>query len=76
MNVGSGAALRPQTRHGQLEQGFPKVMRHPHHQPAVISNSRNPNTPIHGKAEMFPAVTVTTQDQQEYYESRGYVAQG
>lgn len=76
MNVGSGAALRPQTRRGQLEPGFPKVMKHPHHQPAIISSSRIPGSPEHGTPEKFPPVTVTTPDQQEYYESRGYVAQG
>lgn len=76
MNVGSGASPRPQTRPGQLAPGFPKVMKHPAHQPAVISSSRIKGSPAHGTPERFPPVTVTTADQQEYYESRGYVAQG
>lgn len=46
---------------------FPKVMSHPHAQPAV--NGYNYGQ---GKPAKFPPVTVNNEDQQEYYEAKGY----
>lgn len=60
----------------QIPQGYPKQMTHPHYKPAVISNSRNPNTPFHGEPVRFPPVMVYGPDAEEYHKSRGYVSQG
>jgi len=60
----------------RVDPGYPKQMTHPAYQPAVISNSRNHNTPAIGQPVRFPPVWVSTKDDQDYYESRGYVAQG
>lgn len=50
---------------------FPKVMTHPGAQPAVLGRE-----PGEGKPGTLPPVIVNNEDQQEYYESRGYVAKG
>lgn len=61
-------------------QMYPKWMHHPNEQPAVISDDydRGPALgPYHadpGRPRQFPPVQAQSQDQEEYYASRGYVA--
>lgn len=55
-----------------IPPGYPKRLTHPHYQPAVISNSRNRNTPEHGQPVRFPPVTVYGPDAEEYHRAMGY----
>ena len=50
---------------------FPKVMSHPGARPATLGYEFG-----EGKPCTFPPVSVNNEDQQAYYESKGYVAQG
>jgi hypothetical protein len=57
---------------------YPKVLNHPHFQPAIVSDDSERgawqtgyNAPA-GRAAQFPPVTVNGPDQEEYYVSRGY----
>ena len=64
--------------------GYPKEMRHPAYvqgraqevQPKNwhITNPGQPWTGFGGSSDRFPPVTVTDPNQQEFHESRGYVA--
>lgn len=58
-------------------QRFPLTMNHPSFQPGTISDDnavgRGGNAPP-GRAVMFPPVVVNNEDQEAYYQSRGYVS--
>lgn len=60
--------------------GYPKVMRHPAFvkgipQEVPPKNYKGERTDwFSGTADRFPEVTVTNPDQQEWHESRGYIA--
>lgn len=64
-------------------QEYPKMMVHPHHQPAIPNRifplgyrpqPGESETP--GQPERLPPVTVNDENQQAMYEARGYFVQG
>lgn len=60
--------------------GFPQVMVHPHHRPAVLSNvSANPGDPkygLPGAPERFPPIEVHNDDQEQSLRAKGYLRYG
>ena len=64
--------------------GYPKEMRHPAFVPGIaqevqpknwhLTHPGQPWTGFGGSSDRFPPVTVTNPDQQEFHESRGYLA--
>jgi hypothetical protein len=60
--------------------GYPQVMVHPQHAPAVMaSTSSNPNDPdygLPGRPERFPPIEVHNEDQEAETRSRGYLRYG
>lgn len=56
-----------------VHQRYPLQMTHPSFRPAVLSDS-DARSGEHGSAALWPPVTVNNEDQEEYYQSRGYVS--